>query len=96
MQPGCLPCAAENHVWHDFQHSYPPQRFLNFSTRMDLIHHLHTVDTVSGKGDEILQNAIDSFRTIRTPEQLVEFNTIQSVLDTDAVMVLTAELDFRR
>ncbi|KAF5534767.1 NACHT domain-containing protein [Fusarium napiforme] len=48
------------------------------------------------EGDQILQNAINSFRTVLTPEQLDEFNRIQSVPDTDAVLVFTAELDLQR
>ncbi|RBR10780.1 uncharacterized protein FIESC28_09311 [Fusarium coffeatum] len=51
---------------------------------------------VPNLADEILQNAINSFRTALTPEQLAEFNSIQSVPDTDAVLVFTAELDLRR
>lgn len=52
--------------------------------------------SVPKKGDQILQNAIDSFRTVLTPEQLAEFDCIQSVPETDAVLVFTAELDLRR
>ncbi|KAF5978839.1 nacht domain-containing protein [Fusarium coicis] len=48
------------------------------------------------EGDQILQNAINSFRTVLTPEQLAEFECIQSVPDTDAVLVFTAELDLQR
>ncbi|TXC06971.1 hypothetical protein FocTR4_00003962 [Fusarium oxysporum f. sp. cubense] len=33
---------------------------------------------------------------VLTPEQLAEFNSIQSVPDTDAVLIFTAELDLRR
>jgi hypothetical protein len=51
---------------------------------------------VPNRGDEILQNAINSFRQVLTPEQLAEFNNIQSLPDTDAVLVFTAELDLRR
>lgn len=63
---------------------------------MDLTRSSQVVATVPGKGDQILQNAIDSFRTVLTPEQLAEFNSIQSVPDTDAVLIFTAELDLRR
>lgn len=52
--------------------------------------------SVPKKGDQILQNAINSFRTVLTPEQLAEFDCIQSVPETDAVLVFTAELDLRR
>ncbi|KAF5571100.1 NACHT domain-containing protein [Fusarium pseudoanthophilum] len=48
------------------------------------------------EGDQILQNAINSFRAVLTPEQLSEFECIQSVPDTDAVLVFTAELDLQR
>ena len=51
---------------------------------------------VPNQGDGILQNAINSFRQVLTPEQLAEFNCIQSLPDTDAVLVFTAELDLRR
>ena len=51
---------------------------------------------VPNQGDEILQNAINSFRQVLTPQQLAEFNSIQSLPDTDAVLVFTAELDLRR
>ncbi|QGI71339.1 hypothetical protein CEK26_003676 [Fusarium fujikuroi] len=52
--------------------------------------------SVPKKGDQILQNAINSFRTVLTSEQLAEFDCIQSVPETDAVLVFTAELDLRR
>ncbi|KAG4259266.1 hypothetical protein FPRO03_12942 [Fusarium proliferatum] len=52
--------------------------------------------SIPKRGDQILQNAIDSFRTVLTPEQLAEFDCIQSVPETDAVLVFTAELDLRR
>ncbi|KAF5700342.1 nacht domain-containing protein [Fusarium mundagurra] len=48
------------------------------------------------KGDQILQNAINSFRTVLTPKELAEFENIQSLPDADAVLVFTAELDLRR
>ncbi|KAF4944301.1 hypothetical protein FGADI_12785 [Fusarium gaditjirri] len=54
------------------------------------------VTSIPKKGDQILQDAINSFRTVLTPEQLAEFECIQSVPDTDAVLVFTAELDLRR
>lgn len=52
--------------------------------------------SVPKKGDQILQNAINSFRTVLTPEQLTEFDCIESVPETDAFLVFTAELDLRR
>ncbi|CZR49525.1 uncharacterized protein FPRO_15884 [Fusarium proliferatum ET1] len=52
--------------------------------------------SIPKRGDQILQNAIDSFRTVLTPEQLAEFDCIRSVPETDAVLVFTAELDLRR
>ncbi|CVL12481.1 uncharacterized protein FPRN_15077 [Fusarium proliferatum] len=64
---------------------------------MDLVQSSQAVtSSVPKKGDQILQNAINSFRTVLTPEQLAEFECIQSVPDTDAVLVFTAELDLRR
>ncbi|KAF5536865.1 NACHT domain-containing protein [Fusarium mexicanum] len=64
---------------------------------MDLAQSSQAVSSaIPKKGDRILQNAIDSFRTVLTPEQLAEFENIQSVPDTDAVLVFTAELDLRR
>ncbi|KAF5682015.1 NACHT domain-containing protein [Fusarium circinatum] len=52
--------------------------------------------SIPKKGGQILQNAINSFRTVLTPEQLAEFENIQSVPDTDPVLVFTAELDLRQ
>ncbi|KAH6949487.1 hypothetical protein DER45DRAFT_544857 [Fusarium avenaceum] len=63
---------------------------------MDLTLFSQATTAVPEKEDEILQNAISSFRTVLMPEQLVEFDSIQSVPDTDAVLVFTAELDLRR
>ncbi|KAF5987680.1 hypothetical protein FBULB1_1837 [Fusarium bulbicola] len=64
---------------------------------MDLMQSSQAVtSSIPKKGDRILQNAIDSFRTVLTPEQLAEFECIQSVPDTDALLVFTAELDLRR
>ncbi|KAF5606336.1 NACHT domain protein [Fusarium subglutinans] len=64
---------------------------------MDLAQSSQAVSSaIPKKGDRILQNAIDSFRTVLTPEQLAEFENIQSIPDTDAVLVFTAELDLRR
>ncbi|KAF9775137.1 hypothetical protein IL306_006786, partial [Fusarium sp. DS 682] len=42
-----------------------------------------------------VRKGLREFRLL-TPEQLVEFDCIQSVPDTDAVLVFTAELDLRR
>ncbi|KAF5572883.1 NACHT domain-containing protein [Fusarium pseudocircinatum] len=64
---------------------------------MDLAQSSQAVtSSIPKKGDHILQNAIDSFRTVLTPEQLAEFDCIRSVPDTDAVLVFTAELDLQR
>ncbi|EXM16537.1 hypothetical protein FOTG_15184 [Fusarium oxysporum f. sp. vasinfectum 25433] len=64
---------------------------------MDLAQSSQAVTScIPKKGDRILQDAIDSFRTVLTPEQLAEFDNIQSVPDTDAVLVFTAELDLGR
>ncbi|KAI1060020.1 hypothetical protein LB506_012623 [Fusarium annulatum] len=64
---------------------------------MDLTQSSQAVtSSVPKKGDQILQNAISSFRTVLTPEQLAEFDCIESVPETDAVLVFTAELDLRR
>ncbi|KAF5698545.1 NACHT domain-containing protein [Fusarium globosum] len=64
---------------------------------MDLTQSSQVVtSSVPKKGDQILQTAINSFRTVLTPEQLAELDCIQSVPETDAVLVFTAELDLRR
>ncbi|KAJ3547289.1 hypothetical protein NM208_g1594 [Fusarium decemcellulare] len=48
------------------------------------------------EGDQILQDAVTSFRSVLTDEQRLELDRIKSLPDTDAVLVFTAELDLQR
>ncbi|KAF4455179.1 NACHT domain [Fusarium albosuccineum] len=48
------------------------------------------------EGDQILQDAVDSFRSVLTDEQRLQLDRIKSLPDTDAVLVFTAELDLQR
>ncbi|KAM5356809.1 hypothetical protein ACJ41O_003455 [Fusarium nematophilum] len=49
-----------------------------------------------GKSDQILQDAVASFRSVLTDDQRLELDRAKSLPDTDAVLVFTAELDLRR
>lgn len=55
-----------------------------------------TATTTNLEPVKLLQNAIDTFKTILTDDQRAQLHSIQSVPDVDAVLVFTAELDRKR
>ncbi|SCV61351.1 uncharacterized protein FFFS_15920 [Fusarium fujikuroi] len=63
---------------------------------MNLAESSQAVTAVPINGDKSLQNAIDSLQTVLTPDQLAEFENIQPVTDTDAVLVSTTVLNLQR
>ena len=98
MRHACVLGAAESYIQpeHFNLNRFTPHENYSTSDTMELTTTPQARVTVSKEADEILQHAINSFRTGLTPEQLGEFNSIQSLPDTNAVLVFTTELDMRR